>query len=584
MPLCIFQRSVFDLRSDVLLFLLLTILGLSTGPLAAQQCRPVEVENPAGNYIIPGTLGAITYREVEGKALKLDAYVQSGKERRPGVLVVHGGKWTSGSRVAFVPQFLEMLTDAGFNWFSIDYRLAPRSKHPAAVDDLEAALEFIRCNARSFKLDPERLAILAEDSGVQAGLLAASRHPTQVAALVGIGGFYDLQSIEFFRDSGKFAGVFGSAPNAQEKNAKLGKASPIKNTPEGLPPVLLIHGTQDRESPIEHAEDYCLKVEASGSTCRLEAVQGGIHRPENWTPLQWEYKRTVTDWLLNTLEPVPPPVPAVSRSRRLKKDIVYGSYEDTHGNKQNLLMDAFLPESGEPTPAIILAHGGGWEAGDKITYLTPILAPLAEAGFAWFSIDYRLTPEFRNWDQLDDLRRSIRYVRANAHDFNVDPTRISILGESASGQMVTQIGSLPCAGDPTAADPVERQNCEVQAVVSFYGVYDFLPMVKDASSRSLARRLFGRTELDEETRSLLREYSPYYHVNPGMPPLLLVNGTNEYLWGQAELLMEKLKEIGAEVDLIKLVGAPHGMENWEGRLEWQFYKQEMVNWLQRKLK
>jgi acetyl esterase/lipase len=190
-----------------------------------------------------------------------------------------------------------------------------------------------------------------------------------------------------------------------------------------------------------------------------------------------------------------------------------------------------------------------------------------------------LTPEYRNWDQLEDLRRAVRYIRAHASDFNIDPDRIAILGESASGQMVTQVAALPCSGNPESDDPVERESCEVQAVVSFYGVYDFLPMVKDASPRSFARRLFARTDFDDETRAILRQHSPYYHVHPGLPPILLINGTNEYLWKQAEAYAERLEGAGVDHSLIQLNGAPHGMENWEGRPEWQFYKQEMVEWL-----
>ena len=100
-----------------------------------------------------------------------------------------------------------------------------------------------------------------------------------------------------------------------------------------------------------------------------------------------------------------------------------------------------VPPGDGPFAGVILAHGGGWEAGDKVTYLTPILEPLARAGLAWFSIDYRLTPEYRHPQQLDDLRRAIRYVRHHAASFGVEPGRLAVLGESASGQMVAQLAT-----------------------------------------------------------------------------------------------------------------------------------------------
>ena len=77
--------------------------------------------------------------------------------------------------------------------------------------------------------------------------------------------------------------------------------------------------------------------------------------------------------------------------------------------------------SGRPRPAVIVVHGGGWEAGDKVTYVTPLFEPLARANLAWFSIDYRLTPAFTNQDQLADVRQAIRFVRAEHARFNIDP-------------------------------------------------------------------------------------------------------------------------------------------------------------------
>jgi alpha-L-fucosidase 2 len=215
---------------------------------------------------------------------------------------------------------------------------------------------------------------------------------------------------------------------------------------------------------------------------------------------------------------------------------------------------------------VIVVHGGGWEAGDKVTYVTPMFEPLARAGLAWFSIDYRLTPEATHADQLDDLREAIAFVRREHARFNVDPARIFLLGESASGQMVAQIAA---------------EDRSLAGIVSFYGVYDFNAMVTDASPRSLLVRLFRRTELDDESRELLRRYSPLHTARAGMPRVLLVNGTGERLWAQAQAYAKRLSDLGVRHDVIALEGAPHGMENWEGHPEWTAYKQTVVDWIRR---
>src|SRR6266699_2192157 len=167
-------------------------LLIGAWPAMAQECLPVRARNPEGNYIVPGVQGEIVYRRVDGAELVLDAYIQRRGGLRPAVLVVHGGGWTSGSRVAFVGQLLETLTRAGFNWFSLDYRLGGLSRYADALDDLRAALAFVRCHAAEFRIDPQRVALLGEDAGAHLAALLAAEKPAGLRAAVLVGGFYDL--------------------------------------------------------------------------------------------------------------------------------------------------------------------------------------------------------------------------------------------------------------------------------------------------------------------------------------------------------------------------------------------------------
>jgi acetyl esterase/lipase len=86
--------------------------------------------------------------------------------------------------------------------------------------------------------------------------------------------------------------------------------------------------------------------------------------------------------------------------------------------------------------------------------------------------------------------------------------------------------------------------------------------------------------LNDETRRILRQYSPLHQAVRGMPPILLIHGTAERLWEQGVRMAERLGALGVPHELIRLEGAPHGMENWEGRPEWQFYKARFVSWIQ----
>jgi acetyl esterase len=566
----------------------------------AASCLPLTARNPDGNYIVPGVRGAIVYRRLGATELSLDAYVQPGGGRaRPGVVVLHGGGWERGSRAAFTGQFLELLTRAGYNWVSIDYRLGSLANYEQAVEDVQAALAFVRCHARELGIDPARLVLWGEDTGAQLAALVASRPSSGVRAMVLVGGIYDLHA-------------FASIPRGSPTELVL-RASPSHRVRRGMPSTLLVHGTADGEVPLTQARRYCAELQAMRAACDIVEVDGASHRAENWWPSQWGYKPRIVDWLSRTLSfttpassrvpsAAPPPEPTVAslpgptaapivgqptvapkraQAAGLHKDIVFSP---AHGLKLDAYIPAVQGSGTGPFPAVIIAHGGGWEAGDKVTYVTPLFEPLAKAGFAWFSIDYRLTPDVLHPAQLDDLRDAIRFVRSNASRFNIDPNRIALLGESASGQMVMQVAAESANG-PNA--PSGRDSgLSIAAVVSFYGVYDFEPMVAESPSppRSLLWRLFRLPTLDAPARAALRAHSPIHHVRHGMPPVLLIHGTNERLWTQGQSMSRVLKDRGIPHELIPLEGAPHGLENWEGHAPWMHYKTRLVTWLDEQLR
>ena len=226
------------------ILLCLAVLGPGAAA-AAQTCPALQVRNPAGNYIVPGVKGDIPY----SGNLALDAYVQPGSTRRPSIVVIHGGGWSSGSRIAHVGQILEVLTRAGFNWFSLDYRLDGLARFEDSLVDIRAALAFIRCHAGDFRIDSSRLVLLGEDSGAHLAALLAAERPAGVIGGVLIGGFFDLEAVPALtRDIG---------------GDVLVRASPVTRVGSPKPPFLVVHGGADTESPIEHARRYCCRK------CRL---------------------------------------------------------------------------------------------------------------------------------------------------------------------------------------------------------------------------------------------------------------------------------------------------------------------------
>jgi acetyl esterase len=240
-----------------------------------------------------------------------------------------------------------------------------------------------------------------------------------------------------------------------------------------------------------------------------------------------------------------------------------------------LTLDAHVPEGTGPFPAAVLVHGGGWVAGDKQQYITYIFQPLSDAGFAWFSINYRLAPQYKFPADADDVEAAIRFVKVNAAKYNIDPRRIALIGESAGGHLVSYVGAR------------NRPESRVAAVVSMYGIHDFISACvewKPVPTEIL--QLFGISEINADSAPILLKASPVVYVKRDMPPFLLVHGSKDedVPYAQSVEMCRKMKDAGARCDLITIEGAPHGMDHWEPVPEFLWYKQALVDWLKKILR
>lgn len=178
-----------------------------------------------------------------------------------------------------------------------------------------------------------------------------------------------------------------------------------------------------------------------------------------------------------------------------------------------LYLDLLLPTPRrERVPAVVYLHGGGWRNGERSAGLYPWIGPvLAAHGFAVANVTYRLSGRAPFPAQLHDVRAAVRWLRANASTYGIDPGRIGVLGDSAGGHLALLLA--------TTAD---RPDVEVQAVVARCAPADFATMPLDGEVDYLTP-LFGGPR--ERTAELRRVASPLTHVHAGVPPMLLVHGT-----------------------------------------------------------
>jgi acetyl esterase len=257
----------------------------------------------------------------------------------------------------------------------------------------------------------------------------------------------------------------------------------------------------------------------------------------------------------------------------LQSDIEYAKVGEV-----SLKMDAWIPAGEGPFPAVILVHGGGWQSGDKQFNFKQIFAPLSNAGFAWFSVNYRLAPKYRYPAAIDDVVQAIQYVETHAQQYKVDPKRIALSGESAGGHIVAMIGAR------------YQSQLHIAAVVPFYPATDFVALVEGADKTDKAFRgvtqFVGVSEIDDPARKLLREASPITYVHKGMPPYLFVHGTGDELcnFRQSQTMCDKMKQAGNSAEIYVLEGAPHWLARWENHPEWGGYKQKVTEWLKQAMK
>lgn len=252
------------------------------------------------------------------------------------------------------------------------------------------------------------------------------------------------------------------------------------------------------------------------------------------------------------------------------KDVEYARVGDVV-----LKLDANVPDGTGPFPTVIIVHGGGFTGGNKQMYVTPMFEPLSRAGFAWFSIDYRLAPHYTFPAAVEDLDHAIEYVRSHAAEYKVDTQRIALLGESAGGYLVSYVG--------TQTDPRWR----VAAVVSFYGPHNLIGELEMRRQQgvepSAIKDFLGITDFNAAALARLREASPVNRVHKGMPPFLLVHGNEDKIvaYEQSVKMCGRLKEAGNSCELYTVENAGHGMMGWEKLPE---YKQKVIEWLRQELR
>ncbi len=229
------------------------------------------------------------------------------------------------------------------------------------------------------------------------------------------------------------------------------------------------------------------------------------------------------------------------------KEIIYKTI-----NSRALHLDAFYGKSKKVCPAVILIHGGGWKSGDKSQMETMAIA-IASKGYSCFAIEYRLSTEAQFPAAIFDIKKAIEFVRNNAVRFNVEPSKIAVLGCSSGGQMAALIGATN--GDlrfEEGGSPNTKAS-NVQAIINMDGILAFKhPESQEGKIASLW--LGGDYETIPEIWS---NASALSHIDKNTPPILFINSDKPRFHAGRDDVIEILKKQGTYYDVKNIENSPH---------------------------
>lgn len=268
----------------------------------------------------------------------------------------------------------------------------------------------------------------------------------------------------------------------------------------------------------------------------------------------------------------------------VEENVTYGKAGDTE-----LKLDLARPEGDGPFPAIVFIHGGGWYQGSRQGYGGQI-QEAARRGYVAVTISYRLmqfdeskkestkaTPIFPA--QIHDAKAAIRWLRANAEKYNVDPDRIGVTGGSAGGHLSLLVGLTDSSANLEGESGSPEQSSRVQAVVNFFGPTDMAFCHENSSVAWIFRLVMGGTP--EEAGECYKAASPITYVSEDDPPVLTLQGDQDALVPveQARTLDAKMKAAGASHTLMVFEGQGHGFggEHQQKAMNamWEFFDQHL---------
>ena len=252
--------------------------------------------------------------------------------------------------------------------------------------------------------------------------------------------------------------------------------------------------------------------------------------------------------------------PTLPKGTQIHRDLSYA----TNGHAQQKL-DLYIPKTDKRVPLIIFVHGGAFNRGDKGGE-SP--APFLADGYAFASLNYRLSQDAIFPAQIEDCKAAVRWLRSHAAEYKLDPDRFGAWGTSAGGHLVAMLGTTGDIRDFDVGENLEYPS-RVQAVADWFGPTDFLQMDAHRLPDGVAHNPPGSPESRliggaiQQNKEKAARANPITYITSGDPPFLIAHGDADQLvpHHQSELLEAALKKAGVPVTFYTVKGGGHGFRN-----------------------
>ncbi|HTM51762.1 MAG TPA: alpha/beta hydrolase [Bryobacteraceae bacterium] len=250
----------------------------------ARAQSPID-HRSSGPAVIPDSVSVesnIAYDQYKETVLDVLAPKAPSKQKRPGVILIHGGGWVNGTKEARVEYAALKYVENGFVVANVEYRLAKAATAPAAVTDVLKAAQWFRNNARKYNVDPKRIIVTGDSAGGHLALMVAMTPksaklgpPAKVAAVVNFYGITDVDDQLEGPHMQKYAVTWVPEQAGRHELAK--RVSPMTYVRKDLPPILTLHGDVDKTVPYEHGAKLTRALKEAGADARLITVSGSGH-------------------------------------------------------------------------------------------------------------------------------------------------------------------------------------------------------------------------------------------------------------------------------------------------------------------